>query len=190
MGALLVDLEDLLAFFIPLHGEAGVKAPVEFAHVPDGGLGEVIPVVGNGGDPGFQGLVLPDALAVDGELSLVLAVDAGEAADEGGFPRAVGAHKAIDASRGDGQAHAVQGGEAVEALDGVGNLNHRVSSLRAPAGAPPDGSSSRRAMSSSWLTPRYLSSARSSRAFSKSSFRRTVPAPVSPVAKLPLPGTE
>ena len=70
-GALLVDLEDLLAFFIPLHGEAGVKAPVEFAHVPDGGLREVIPVVGNGGDPGFQGLVLPDALAVDGELSLV-----------------------------------------------------------------------------------------------------------------------
>ena len=45
----------------------------------------------------------------------------------GGFPRAVGAHKAIDASRGDGQAHAVQGGEAVKALDGVGNLNHRVS---------------------------------------------------------------
>ena len=140
-GPLLVDLEDLFQLLVPLHGEMGVEAPVEPAHVPDAGLGEVIPVVGNGGDPGLQGLVFPNGLAVDGELSLVLAVDARQAADQGGFSRAVGAHQAVDASRRNAEAHAVQGGEAAEAFDGVGDLNHRVPSLRPPAGTPPDGSS-------------------------------------------------
>ena len=177
-GPLLVQAEDVPELLPALHGEPGVEAPVETGHIPDGGGAEVVPIVRDGGDPGFQGGVLPDGLAVDGDGAGIRAVDARQVADEGGFAGPVGAHETVDTALGHRQGGVGQGGEAVKGLGEILHLDHRSATSLISAS------------SSSCPTPRYRSSAAISRNFSVSSRRRRRSALRSGETKLPLPGTE
>ena len=177
-GPLFVQLKDLLQLFIPLHGKIGIKSPVKAHHIPDGGLEKIVPVIGDGGDPGFQGGVFPDVFAADADGARILAEDARQVADQSGFSGAVGAHQAIDTACRHRQCGAVQGGESVESLYQAVHFDHdAVTSFT-------------RASSSCWLTPRYRSSERSSRTWVISSARRAESAAAFAAAKLPFPGTE
>ena len=111
-------------FLIAGHVEGGVKAPVEAHHVRDGGGGKGVPVVGDGGDEGLFLRALVDRGTLHQHFAAVGAVNAGEVADDGGFPRAVGAHQTVDPAAGDGDGGPVQGGEAVKGLDHVFYFDH------------------------------------------------------------------
>ena len=177
-GALFVQIENLFQLFVPLHGEVGVEAPVKPHHVTDGGSAEIVPVVGNGGDPGFQRRVFPHVLAPQLHRAAVLPENTGEVADDGGLAGAVGAYQPVNRAGGDAEGGVIQGGEAVKGLDDVFHFNHcSYTSLMSFA-------------ASSWVMPRQRSSPSS---FRKSSFRlsrRAASASAVPLTKLPFPATE
>ena len=87
----------------------GIGIAVIGAHVLHGGGGEVEDVIGYVADPGFDAGVFVDPLTLHEHGAAVRAVHAGEAADQGGFARAVGAHQTVDGALGDMHGQIVQG---------------------------------------------------------------------------------
>ena len=177
-GPLFLDAEHVLEGLIPLHGKVRIKSPVKAHHIPDGSLGEIVPVVRDIRHPGLQAGIFPHVLSADTHRAGILTENAGEMADQRGFARAVGAHQTVHAARRHCKRGAGERRKAVKPLHQIPYLDHASSS------------SFKSASSSVWVTPRYRSSASISRVFSSSSSRRAASAPVSPAAKLPLPGTE
>ena len=170
--------EDILELLIAGGVKGGVEALVEVHHIPDGGGGEVVPIVGDGGHQGLFPRVFIHALPLHQDLAAVGTVDAGKMADDGGFARAVGAYQAVYPAVGHCNVRAVQGAKAVEGLDQTLYLDHCPTSSLISA------------MISLSGTRRYRSSAISSRSWASSSVRLASSASRVWEAKLPLPGTE
>ena len=80
----------------------GVDAPVETAHVLQGGGGVVKNVVGDVADGGLDLRVFVNGLTIHGDGAAVGPVDAGQVPDGGGLARAVGADETVDRPLGHG----------------------------------------------------------------------------------------
>ena len=176
----------VLQGLVPPGVEPGVEAPVEPHHVPGGGGQEVVQLVGDVGDAGLGRRVLVDRLPVQQHRAGVLPVHPGDVAQQGGFPRPVGAHQAVDGALGHRHGQPVQGAEAVKALDQVFCFDHGFSSPLSPVRAA---ACSSRAASSAAVMPRNRSSAAEASNCRSSSVRRWVFPPSCRAAKEPFPAT-
>ena len=173
--------ECLPQLLIAVRVEGGVEPPVELHHVPGGGGGEVVQLVGYARHAGFHRRVLIDGRTLQGDFPAVLAVGPGEVAQYGGFARPVGPHQPVDGPPGHRHGQPVQGVEAIEALDHVFHFDHFDSSFPKAA---------HRAAISSQAIPRYNSSWTMVSSCRSSSTRRLSVTSWGRAAKLPLPGTE
>ena len=137
--------EGVLQRLIPLVVELGIQSPVELHHVPGGGGQEVVQLVGDPGHPALHRRVFIHRLTVHPHGAGVRPVDAGDVPQNGGLARAVGPHQAVNGAPLHRHGQAVQGPEAVKALDHVVYLDHCES---------PPSIARTRAVSCSPVTPR------------------------------------
>ena len=104
--------------------EGGVDPPIESVHVLQSGAGVVEHIVGDAADAPLGGGVLKNRRALQGDLTAVRAVDAGQVADGGGLARAVGAHQAINPAFGYGEAQIVQSPKRAKGFGDVFHFKH------------------------------------------------------------------
>ncbi len=121
--------ECLPQLLIAPHVEGGIDPFVELHHVPGGGGGEVVQLVGYARHALFHRRVFIDGRALQQDLAAVLAIGPGDVAQDGGFARPVGPHQPVNGPPGHRHGQPVQGVEAAEALDHVFHFNHCVSSF-------------------------------------------------------------
>ena len=114
------------AFFVKMR----VEAFVENGHACKGRSGQEKQLIRNKDQAGFDGRVIKDRSAVNGDLAFIRLVNAADQPQKGGLPGTVGTNHAVNGAFFNTAADITQSRNAAESFDSLLYLNHdQASSL-------------------------------------------------------------